>query len=148
MISFITKKEIKKGEAVRAAELREGIFKLIKADYPEFDQDSLITLDELNHYRRIYLSSLVEKERGEMDVIDQDVMNAMKNNTILTDNIEDEIDENLTAGQRMADKIASFGGSWTFITIFFTFISALDRGKYLVVVRQGPSIRFLSFFST
>lgn len=122
MISYITKKEIKKGEAFRAADLREGIFKLIKAEYPEFDPDSLITLDELNHYRRIYLSSLVEKERGEMDVIDQDVMNAMKNNKILTENIEDDIEGNLTVGQWMADKIATFGGSWTFITIFFTFI--------------------------
>ncbi|HEY8156092.1 MAG TPA: DUF1003 domain-containing protein [Myxococcota bacterium] len=30
-----------------------------------------------------------------------------------------EFDEKLTAGQRMADRLASFGGSWTFITLFF-----------------------------
>jgi uncharacterized membrane protein len=122
MLSHITKKEIKKGEAINAREIREGISKLIKADYPDFDQESVITIDELNHYRRLYLSSLIEQERGEIDAIDKDVINALKNNSILTDNIEDEIVERLTLGQKMADKIASFGGSWTFIITFFGFI--------------------------
>ena len=122
MISCITKKEIKKGEAVNASEIREGIYRLIKADHPDFDQDCSITLDELNHYRRLYLSSLIEEERGELDVIDNDVMNAIRNNAILTENIEDAIEGRLTLGQRMADKIASFGGSWTFIITFFSFI--------------------------
>jgi uncharacterized membrane protein len=122
MLSCITKKEIKKGEAVNAHEIREGIYKLIKADHPDFDQDCLITLDELNHYRRHYLSSLIEEERGELDAIDKDVMDALKNNSILSDNIEDEIVGKLTVGQKMADRIATFGGSWTFIIAFFTFI--------------------------
>ena len=122
MLSCITKTEIKKGEAVNAHEIREGIYKLIKADYPDFEQDCSITLDELNHYRRLYLSSLIEQERGQMDVIDQDVMKALKNNSILSENIEDAIEGRLTLGQKMADRIATFGGSWTFIITFFSFI--------------------------
>ena len=122
MLSCITKKEIKKGEAVNAHEIREGIYQLVKKDYPDFDQDCSITLDELNHYRRLYLSSLIEQERGEIDAIDNDVINALKNNSILTDNIEEDIVGRLTLGQRMADKIATFGGSWTFIIFFFSFI--------------------------
>jgi uncharacterized membrane protein len=122
MISCISKTEIKKGEEVSGHEIREGIFKLIKADHPEFDLDCYITLYELNTYRRHYLGLLVEQERGELDVIDKDVMTALKNNSILTENIEDDIDERLTVGQQLADKIATFGGSWTFIITFFTFI--------------------------
>ena len=33
-------------------------------------------------------------------------------------NINKEFDETLTFGQRLADRVASFGGSWTFISIF------------------------------
>src|SRR5262249_5655573 len=33
-------------------------------------------------------------------------------------NINREFDENLTFGQRLADRVAAFGGSWTFILIF------------------------------
>jgi uncharacterized membrane protein len=122
MLSCISKKEIKKGEVVNARDLREGIYKLIKSDYPDFDNDCCISLDELNLYRRLYLSSLIEQERGELDAIDRDVMDALKNNIVLTENIEDEIVGRLTLGQKMADRIASFGGSWTFIISFFTFI--------------------------
>ena len=36
----------------------------------------------------------------------------------VTRNTNKEFDETLTFGQRLADKVASFGGSWTFIIIF------------------------------
>lgn len=39
-----------------------------------------------------------------------------------SENIEEDIEEKLTLGQRMADQIAAFGGSWVFIFIFFVFI--------------------------
>jgi uncharacterized membrane protein len=124
MISCITKLEIKKGEEINAQYLREGIFNFIKADYPDFNKECTITLDELNHYRRLYLTSLIKQEKGELDVIDRDVMDAIKNNSVLSENIEDEIEGRLTLGQKLADKIAMFGGSWTFIITFFSFILA------------------------
>ncbi len=49
-------------------------------------------------------------------------MNAIKNNSILSENIQDEIEAKLSIGQKLADKIATFGGSWTFIITFFSFI--------------------------
>jgi uncharacterized membrane protein len=49
-------------------------------------------------------------------------MDAIKNNSVLSENIEDEIEGRLTLGQKLADKIAFFGGSWTFIIAFFSFI--------------------------
>jgi uncharacterized membrane protein len=38
-------------------------------------------------------------------------------------NVNQEYDEQLTFGQRVADKVASFGGSWTFIIIFASIIT-------------------------
>lgn len=122
IISCITKTEIKKGEEVKALDIREGIFNLIKAEYPDFDKDCSITLDELNRYRRHYLTSLILQEKGELAVIDRDVMNAIRNNSVLSENIEEEIEGKLTLGQKLADKIAMFGGSWIFIVTFFSFI--------------------------
>jgi uncharacterized membrane protein len=121
-ISCITKKEIQRGEEIKAIDLREGIFQLIQDEMPDFNKDCYITLDELSHYRRLYLTSLIKKENGELEVIDKDVMEAIRNNAILSENIEDDIEGKLNLGQRLADKIASFGGSWTFIIAFFSFI--------------------------
>jgi uncharacterized membrane protein len=120
--SCITKKEIKKGEEISSKDIREGIFNLIKKDFPDFGEDCSITLEELNRYRRIYMTSLISEEKGELDAIDKDVMDAIKNNSVLSENIEDDIEGKLTVGQKLADKIATFGGSWTFIITFFSFI--------------------------
>jgi uncharacterized membrane protein len=122
IISSISKAKIKFGEAVKGKDLREGIFDLIKAEYPGFGNEDHISLDELNKYRRSYLTSLIIKEKGELAIIDGDVMYAIKNNSILSENIQDEIEATLTTGQKLADKIAVFGGSWTFIITFFSFI--------------------------
>jgi uncharacterized membrane protein len=37
-------------------------------------------------------------------------------------NVVREFDEQLTFGERMADRVASFGGSWTFIGLFSVFL--------------------------
>jgi len=120
--SHISKQEIQKGEDVKGQDIREGIFNLIKSNFPDFEQDSFITIVELNQYRRLYLTSLITQEKGEIAVIDKNVMEAIKNNSILSENIQDEIEAELTFGQRLADKVAAFGGSWTFIITFFSFI--------------------------
>ena len=124
MKSSITDKEIRNGEEIKAHYLREGIFNLIKSEHPDFNEDCYISLDELNQYRRHYLSSLIKEESGEIDTLDRDVMEAIKNNSVLSENIEESIGGKQTLGQKLADKIASFGGSWTFIVIFFSFILA------------------------
>ncbi|MEY4628104.1 MAG: hypothetical protein RLZZ595_430 [Bacteroidota bacterium] len=120
--SRISKREILKGEEVKGQEIREGIFNLIKSNIPDFDKEDYITITELNHYRRLYLAALITQEKGELAIIDQDVMDAIKNNSILSENIQDEIESELTFGQRIADKVAEFGGSWIFIFFFFSFI--------------------------
>ena len=121
-ISHVSKLEIKNDEAVKGQDLREGIFKLIQSQFPDFTKDSYLSIDELNKYRRLYLTSLIVQEKGEIALIDKDVMEAIKNNSILSENIQDDKDEALTFGLRMADHIAEFGGSWTFIIVFFSFI--------------------------
>lgn len=121
-VSFVSNKEINRGEEVPAKEIREAIFNFIRLDYPGFERSHFISVFELNKFRRLYLAYLIEKEKGELAKIDQDVMDAIKNNSILSENIQDEMETQLTVGQRIADKVASFGGSWAFISSFFLFI--------------------------
>lgn len=122
IISSINKQEIPLSEAVKAKDIREGIFKLIQQEYTNFSKENYISISELNQYRRMYLTSLILQERGEVDAIDNDVINAINNNSIFTENIQESIDEHLSLGQKVADKVADFGGSWTFILSFFLFI--------------------------
>lgn len=102
--------------------MRDAIFNFIKADFPDFQREDFISIMELNRYRRRYLTHLIEEEKGQLAIIDKDVMKAIENNSILTENIQNEIEKEATWGERVADKVASFGGSWTFIGLFFSFI--------------------------
>lgn len=121
-ISNLSSNTIHPAEAIKGSDIREGILRLIQVDHPDFGPDSILSLEELNKYRRLYLTTLVEQEKGELASLDQDVMQAIRNNSILSENIQDEIESRLTTGQKVADKIASFGGSWTFIIAFFSFL--------------------------
>lgn len=122
--SHISKQVIQKGEEIKGQDIREGVFNLIKSEHPDFEKDYYITLAELNQYRRLYLTSLIIQEKGELALIDRDVMNAIKNNSILSENIQEENETEITYGEKIADKVAAFGGSWMFIITFFSFILA------------------------
>ncbi len=135
--SSISKKEIQKFESIAGKDIRQSIYDLIKTDYPDFTGDSYISLDELNIYRRIYLTRLVEQEKGELATLDKDVMLAIRDNSILSENIEPEEDTTLTTGQKFADKIAEFGGSWTFIITFFSFL-LIWMGINAIVLTKKP----------
>jgi uncharacterized membrane protein len=95
---------------------------MILNDIPEITKDSYISTEELNHYRKTYLKQLINRELGILNEREMEVVDAISQNKILSENIELEIEEKLTMGQKIADKTASFGGSWTFIIIFFSFL--------------------------
>ena len=123
IICQITKKPLKHEEAHRGDFIKKPVFKLIQKDHPDFKQDSYICIDELSRYRKIYLSSLISKETGELNKLEREVLDAISEDEILSKNIETDIDSKLTFGQKSADVIAKFGGSWIFIICFFSFIA-------------------------
>lgn len=122
MNSKISALPIYPGEAIACHSIREGVWQLLLQDFPFLTKEDYISLDELNQYRRLYLTRLVEQEKGELAKIDHDVMEAIRDNSILSENIQYTMDSELTFGQRLADSITSFGGSWVFIISFFAFL--------------------------
>ncbi len=121
--SPISKKAIKNAEAIAASEIRAPIFDLIKASNPAFSAEDYISIEELNQYRRLYLKTVLAKEQGDLNQLDHGMMDIIGDNVNQVNKVPAQTEAtNLTLGQRMADKIATFGGSWTFIICFFTFI--------------------------
>jgi CRP/FNR family transcriptional regulator, cyclic AMP receptor protein len=57
----------------------------------------------------------------------------------VTRNINVEMDEKMTIGQRVADKVASFGGSWTFIFIYSGFLLVWIAVNTFVLSRMGEA---------
>ncbi|MFC0875235.1 DUF1003 domain-containing protein [Saccharicrinis sp. FJH2] len=121
-ISDISKKEFPVSERISAKSLRDTILDSIKKDIPEFSDDSYLSEEELNFYREKYISDYLRTQIGELTEYDQTVLESIKNQTTLSDKIDADEDQKPTFGQRVADKVASFGGSWTFIISFGVFL--------------------------
>jgi uncharacterized membrane protein len=77
-----------------------------------------ICTDDLHRYRHDYMKSLLEAERGELTALDKEVLESLRQQEILSRNPEEDLQAGLTAGQRLADRVATFAGSWTFLTLF------------------------------
>ena len=120
--SDISYKEFPVSEKVSAKTIRHSILDLIQKDFPQFSHESFISRDELNIYREKAISDYLVKEVGELNELEKTVLSSVNNNNTLTDKIEGDENQRLTTGQRIADKVATFGGSWTFIISFGVFI--------------------------
>jgi uncharacterized membrane protein len=116
--SNISNLEFPANERVSAKMIRHTLLDFIRKEHPDFGEESHLSVGELNHYRGKYISDLLVKEIGELSDLENTVLAAMKDHTTLSGKVEGEDEKMLTSGQKIADKVASFGGSWTFIIIF------------------------------
>jgi uncharacterized membrane protein len=62
---------------------------------------------------------------------------SLKERSTLSDKIEGDDNQGITFGQRIADKVASFGGSWTFIISFMTFLLIWIFGNVFWLVNRS-----------
>jgi uncharacterized membrane protein len=121
--SDLSGKDFPEQEKVSAEFVRKPIIDAIKKDVPHFDETCNLAMSELNFYREKYISDFLQQELGELDEMEKKVVQSLKDKSVVSDNPDDE-DPNLTLGQRVADKVAAFGGSWTFILSFIFFLLA------------------------
>lgn len=108
----------------RLSDLRRGILagpavaELIQRATGNWSDDGWICTEDLYRYRHEYVKSLLEADRGELTALDKEVLESLRQQEILSRNPEEELQAGLTAGQRLADHVAAFGGSWRFLTLF------------------------------
>jgi uncharacterized membrane protein len=101
-----------------AALIRNAITEQIRKEYPDWSAEGYICVADLNRFRMQYIQNLLESEKGELTSLDHDVIESLKQHETLASNIDAEFTKDLTLGEILADKIATFGGSWRFITVF------------------------------
>ena len=105
------------GEVVRK-ELADEILKAV----PTWSSESYICRSDLAQARGRYVHDLLESERGELTSLEHEVVRSLQEHEILSSNIDAELEQQWTFGEKLADKIAVFGGSWTFLIVFAVFL--------------------------
>jgi uncharacterized membrane protein len=120
----------------RAIIVRPAVAQLIQRAVAHWDENGWICLDDLQKYQQQYVQSLLETEKGELTELELEVLKGLREHEILARNPDLHFEAALTFGQRLADRIATFGGSWNFIIVFAVVLFAwMVVNSYVLVVR-------------
>lgn len=103
--------------------VRPAVTHVILKEHGTWDEEGWICVADLQKYQHRYVETMLETEKGELSQLEQEVIEGLREHEILSRNPEIDFEKHLTPGQRMADRIAEFGGSWRFIFFFALFIA-------------------------
>ena len=119
-----------------AALVRPAMVERIRRQIPEWSEQGFICRHDLNRFRANYIQELLEQERGDLTSLDRSVIASIERHETLASNVEEEFAKSLTLGERLADRIADFGGSWRFISIFAAILFAWMAVNSVALVAQ------------
>jgi uncharacterized membrane protein len=114
----ICKKQKKLSELIPAELISRPVSDTITQSYPEWSGDGYICVSDLNHFRAQHVKNVLETEKGELTTLENQVMKSLEEHELLSKNINEEFDQKLTFGEKLADKLAIGAGSWRFIIGF------------------------------
>src|SRR5213075_1797209 len=117
-ICQICKKPKSAHDGMLAELIRPSLLEFIKKRMPDWDGNGFICLDDLGEFRKDYVKEVLQDEIGELSTLDQEVVESLQQHEILSSDISKQFETKLTFGERLSDRIASFGGSWRFISLF------------------------------
>jgi uncharacterized membrane protein len=134
----VCKKTFPIRDLVPGAAVRDVVAKEISCDHSGWSPESFICRPDLMKYRTKYVHSLLESEKGELTTLEQEVLHSIQEHELLAKNVDAEFEQKWSLGQRLADRIATFGGSWVFLICFGAFL-ALWIGMNSIVLFWHPS---------
>ncbi|WP_118973336.1 DUF1003 domain-containing protein [Taibaiella koreensis] len=134
--SDLSGKEFPLSERVSGDLIHGHLMQKIQEQKPAFSEDSCLAASELNSYKLQYLSDHLTQEIGDLGELEKTVLDSIGNRTTLSAITEEE-DRSATLGQRVADKVAAFGGSWRFIISFSVILVLWIIANSVVLANKG-----------
>ncbi|MDY0212846.1 MAG: DUF1003 domain-containing protein [Desulfuromonadaceae bacterium] len=98
--------------------VRPVVADLIRREVGHWEESGWICTQDLQDFRHKYVQQLLHEEKGEITSLEQEVIENLREQEVLSKNPDTEYAANLTFGQRMADLFADRIGSWGFILFF------------------------------
>ena len=117
--SALTGAEIRRKDAVPLAALRPDLVERMRLDRPDLDGDGVVSWQEVTRYRTMLVEEMLHAEKRDITVLEREVIDSLAHHeTVVADNVEQEMEGHRSFGERAADHVAEFGGSWHFIILF------------------------------
>jgi uncharacterized membrane protein len=120
--SDLSKKAFSLSQKVAAHTISESFLKFIQAEHPNFTDHNYLSLGELSALRVQFISSKLQCQLGELSSMEKLVLDTLSDGDVISNLAMSQDTTSLSTGQKMADKVAIFGGSWIFIISFGFFL--------------------------
>src|SRR5205809_7387863 len=104
------------GRSLRSPQkLENRIIDLIKQDRPDWEAKRGICPNCLETYRAKKFVAYLEAEYQKLSELEHAVVSKVTRRGRVSKLVHQDMDTQMTFGERVADRVAQFGGSWSFI---------------------------------
>ena len=105
-------------DAIPVDLVRDVLIPLIQAKANPWDPQGYVSIQELNRARTEHVESLLKSDDADTERVNREIFQSVQEHELLAKNVDTEFDKTRSFGERCADKIEAFGGSWKFIWLF------------------------------
>jgi len=114
----VCKQEFDEEDAFPIELLRPQIADEGKAVCPDWTESGYICMEDLRRLRASRITRLLRADKGELSELEQEVVHSLRDHELVSKDVNRQFERQLTFGEKVSDRIALFGGSWTFILSF------------------------------
>ncbi len=102
-----------------ASALRPSLAERVRQSHPGLASEGYVCFQDLSRMRAAWVDEMLQTQKGELSRMEDQVMQSIRKEEILARKLmRDEEQKKGTFGQRAADRLARFGGSWAFLILF------------------------------
>lgn len=98
--------------------IRNSVLDTICKKYPGINTSGYICYPDLREIRSEHIEKLLTEDKGALSKHEREVLESLAHQDIRAENVNKMFERDLSFGEKMADRVAKFGGSWKFIIAF------------------------------
>lgn len=131
----LTGEELPLSELLEVQHMSPFMQETLLSKKPDLELTGFVSKSLAGRIRLEQIKKELAQEKGELNQLQQEVFHSLEQAELLSRDLSKEEAEHLNFAQRMADSVAAFGGSWTFI---LTFLSLLMSWIVLNALLKKP----------
>lgn len=118
----LTGEELPLSELLQVQQMSPFMQEILLKKKPDLNPEGFVSKALAGRLRLEQIKKELAEEKGELSQLQHEVFNSLEQAELLSRDLSQEQAEQLNFAQRMADSVAAFGGSWTFILTFMTLL--------------------------
>jgi len=140
----ICKKQHRTSDVMAGELVRKPIVEMIQRTYPDWSPTGFICVADFNEFMARYVREALQREKGELSALEERVSKSLQEKELLSKNVNMEFEGKLTFGERLADGMAKYAGSWRFIIAFaLVLVSWITLNTYILASRAFDLYPFI-----